>query len=160
MNQRLVESIAKTILAMNEDERRLLNYKLQSDGLQPLADQGEVDKSLRVAEIAKEIQDFEEMYHTPLSELPAERWAMTNTDSPVASDTSAHSVNKDGAHRSLSELLSDWPDSNTLFENIPLESESSQPLSSFIPLTQRRQVDSAAGDHSAAVSFAFDNLSA
>ena len=64
MNQRLVESIALIVLAMSEDERYLLE----------LDESAAADKSLRIAEIAQDIQLFEERYPSPLSALPAEQW--------------------------------------------------------------------------------------
>ncbi len=77
MNQRLVESVAQIVLAMSDDERRLLGCKLQQAGMPQLTASMNADKSLRVAEIARDIQDFEETYQAPLSALPEEQWAMT-----------------------------------------------------------------------------------
>ncbi|MGD1864218.1 MAG: hypothetical protein ACFB0D_06655 [Phormidesmis sp.] len=74
MNQRLVESIAQIVLAMSEDERNLLEQKLQQSGEQGLDESAAADKSLRIAEIAQDIQLFEERYPSPLSALPAEQW--------------------------------------------------------------------------------------
>ena len=63
MNQRLVESVAQTILAMSEEERELLESMLQrSDGSPQISQAVEKEKSLSVAEIAQDIQTFEQAY--------------------------------------------------------------------------------------------------
>ena len=68
MNQRLVESVAQTILAMSAEERQLLESKLQrfSDSSQTDEPAEEVEsssvKSLSIGEIAQDIQAFEKTY--------------------------------------------------------------------------------------------------
>ncbi len=79
MNQRLVESVAQIVSAMSEDERRLLSRKLQRAGILQLGELNAAEKSLRVAEIAQDIEEFEELYHAPLSALPAEQWTVTES---------------------------------------------------------------------------------
>ncbi len=83
MNQRLVESVAQIVLAMSDDERRLLGRKLQHAGMPLLDAPTDTDKSLRVAEIAQDIQDFEEAYQAPLSALPADQWTMAGAKAPM-----------------------------------------------------------------------------
>lgn len=76
MNQRLVESVAQIVLAMSDDERRLLGRKLRYAGLQQVSEPSETEKSLRIAEMAEDMKAFEEAYGTPLSALPAEHWTL------------------------------------------------------------------------------------
>ncbi|MEO1637105.1 MAG: hypothetical protein AAFS04_18710 [Cyanobacteria bacterium J06631_9] len=124
MNQRLVESVAQIILTMNDDERRLLERKLQGGGLQRLSE-AEADKTARIAELAQDICDFEEMYGTPLSELPAERWAVAETtaDRPVTGE------NRASDERSLINILGEWPDLDQTTDEHP------ERLSSFVQLS-------------------------
>ncbi|MEM9149944.1 MAG: hypothetical protein AAGB19_05770 [Cyanobacteria bacterium P01_F01_bin.3] len=82
MNQRLVESVAQIVLAMSEDERRLLDRTLQRAGLRQLDDLEAAEKSLRITEIAQDIQEFEELHHSPLSELSVEHWLVAEPSSP------------------------------------------------------------------------------
>ena len=82
MNQRLVESVAQIVLAMSEDERRLLNRTLQRADLRQVDDLECTEKSLRIAEIAQDIQEFEELHHSPLSELSVEHWLVAEPSSP------------------------------------------------------------------------------
>ncbi len=67
MNQRLVESVAQTILAMSEEERQLLEQILKTSDAQK-ADFDAADKSFRVAEISKDIQSYEAKYHVAPSQ--------------------------------------------------------------------------------------------
>mgnify|MGYP001095200346 CR=1 FL=1 len=90
MNQRLVESVAQIVMAMSDDERRLLGRKLQHAGMPQLAAPTDTDKSLRVAEIAQDIQDFEEAYQAPLSALPADQWTMAGAEAYEKSHEKAH----------------------------------------------------------------------
>ena len=71
MNQPLVESVAQAILAMSDEERKLLERTLQhSKSSQPMNEPTEADKTFRVAEIAQNIQSFENKYGaSPISEL-------------------------------------------------------------------------------------------
>ncbi len=63
MNQRLVESVAQAILAMSAEERQLLESMLQRlSGSSQMDESAEEFKSLSVAEIAQDIQTFEETY--------------------------------------------------------------------------------------------------
>ena len=65
MNQRLVESVAQTILAMSAEERQLLESMLQhANGSSPRKELVEEAKTLRVAEIAQNIRTFEDKYST------------------------------------------------------------------------------------------------
>ncbi len=63
MNQPLVESIAQAILAMSDEERQLLETLLQRAKTSPQMNESPENKSFRVAEIARDIQDFEEKYY-------------------------------------------------------------------------------------------------
>lgn len=63
MNQRLVESVAQTILAMSAEERQLLESTLQRlIGSSQMDEPAKEVKSLSVAEIAQDIQTFEKTY--------------------------------------------------------------------------------------------------
>ncbi|MEN8443532.1 MAG: hypothetical protein ABG776_00810 [Cyanobacteria bacterium J06555_13] len=71
MNQRLVDSVAQTILSMSVDERQLLERKLKkADQLAEASELKPQDKSLRIAKIAQEIRAFEDKYTAPLNESP------------------------------------------------------------------------------------------
>lgn len=71
MNQPLVESIAQTILAMSDEERQLLESTLQRSKTSSQIDEPTAEaKTFRVAEIAQDIQSFENKYGTsPKPEL-------------------------------------------------------------------------------------------
>lgn len=101
MNQRLVESVAQIVLSMSEEERRLLGRNLQECGLSQwaepdpvqssarIADSAATDKSSRIAELAQDIQEFEELYHPPHhtspSALPAAQWTPPGMPAEVSS---------------------------------------------------------------------------
>ncbi|MEL6552895.1 MAG: hypothetical protein AAFQ63_05445 [Cyanobacteria bacterium J06621_11] len=87
MNQRLVESVAQIVLAMSDDERRLLGRKLRYAGLQQIDEPSETEKSLRVAEMAEDMKAFEEAYGTPLSALSAEHWTLPPSAETVVDPT-------------------------------------------------------------------------
>ena len=155
MNQRLVESIAQFILSMTDDESRLIDNKLRTDGSRRLPEPSDTEKSLRIAELAQEIHEFEEMYQTPLSELPAERWTVADPNAQangnateVTGNTTSSTTN--GAGKSSSNVLpstlgtgvlGNQPDTETADKTSP------QPLSSFLPLTQLIPEESAEDDH-------------
>ncbi|MGB3671072.1 MAG: hypothetical protein WA783_02870 [Phormidesmis sp.] len=94
MNQRLVESVAQIVLAMSDDERRLLGRKLQHAGMPQLTAPTDTDKSLRVAEIAQDIQDFEEAYQAPLSALPADQWTLAGAEAAEATEKAHEAVDE------------------------------------------------------------------
>ncbi|MGB3300797.1 MAG: hypothetical protein WBA76_21235 [Phormidesmis sp.] len=63
MNQRSVESVAQTILAMSAEERQMLESMLQhANGSLQIDEPAKEVKSLSVAEIAQDIQTFEKTY--------------------------------------------------------------------------------------------------
>lgn len=100
MNQRLVESVAQIVLAMSDDERRLLGSKLRYAGLKQIDDPTETDKSMRVAEIAHDIQEFEDAYRAPLSALPSDQWSLAaapveQPEMPTAEELSAEALNSE-----------------------------------------------------------------
>ncbi|MEM9947073.1 MAG: hypothetical protein AAF810_13525 [Cyanobacteria bacterium P01_D01_bin.36] len=164
MNQRLVESVAQIILAMSEDERRLLERKLQHANLPQLKESEAAEKSLRIAEIAQDIQDFEELYHAPLSDLPAEYWGATDQmppahasfartqHAPVKSDQNGALSTKKGAatesaitQGSASTQNSAEADDLTV-EADDLTAEEANPPQSFFQPTSLFQFDSSADD--------------
>ena len=79
MNQQLVESIAQIVLAMTAEERqhfeRLVGKKpsnsASQNGSQPTVEQS---KDEQIAQIAQQMQDFEEKHATPLAPLPDDLW--------------------------------------------------------------------------------------
>jgi hypothetical protein len=71
MNQPLVESIAQTILAMSDEERQLLGSTLAKK-MPQMNEPTEDAKTFRVAEIAQDIQAFENKYSASPKPEPAE----------------------------------------------------------------------------------------
>jgi hypothetical protein len=72
MNQTSVESIAQSILAMSDEERQQLEAQLDqlktaniASLISELASDSSASKSFRVAEVARDIQAFEEKYYLP-----------------------------------------------------------------------------------------------
>lgn len=135
MNQRLVDSVAQIVLAMTEDERRLLERKLQGAGLRHLSEPTGSEKSLRVAELAQDIQDFEALYHSPLSALSVEHWMVDDSSSPHSS----------AADQSLTEPSLPAPaesgQSEPSTQHSPEEQSPSQ-LQAVLPLTQATKSES------------------
>lgn len=85
MNRQLVELVVQTVLAMSDEERRLLDDKLRlADVSSQHDDFADLDESLLIAEIARDLQTREEPSHSPLSPLPAEQWVIEDGDMPVS----------------------------------------------------------------------------
>lgn len=156
MNQRLVESVAQIILSMTDDERRLLDNKLRTDGSRRLPEPSDTEKSLRIAELAQEIHEFEEMYHTPLSELPAERWTVADPNAQANGNATEGTGNAtgnvtNGVGKSSSNVLPNTLRTGVLVNQPDTETAdkiSPQPLSAFLSLTQLMPEESAEDDHS------------
>ncbi|MEN8447134.1 MAG: hypothetical protein ABG776_19215 [Cyanobacteria bacterium J06555_13] len=85
MNQRLVDSVAQIISAMSDEERQSLEQKVQlTDKSQlPIED----DKAFRVAELAQDIQSFEEKYN-PVH--PSSEGDSLLTAGPVSKESQVH----------------------------------------------------------------------
>jgi len=79
MDQQKIEAIAQSILSLSSEERQLLEQKVDAaDHAAELVESASVSKRYRndetklhrVAEIAQEIQSFEEKYATSLHQVP------------------------------------------------------------------------------------------
>jgi len=101
MNSRLIEAIAQIVLAMSAEERQLLEQIIDSASpLEPplkssdrthngqiarkknnpagsaQKDEAALSKDAQIAQIAQQMQDFEEKHAMPLSPLPDDQWTL------------------------------------------------------------------------------------
>jgi len=99
MNSRLVDAIAQIVLAMSAEERQLLEQIIDSASSVELpsnnADKAQselsssnnqsspaqkseaaLSKDAQIAQIAQQMQDFEEKHAMPLSPLPDDQWTL------------------------------------------------------------------------------------